>query len=101
MSHFLSNLDQVSTNIFFFLDQFFLITIIITGILETIFDGIQRPLKEIAVRANQSVFIPRGVELPCLDQDKEWYFEPVTSLKKGSLITGGDVIGVVNENTLF
>jgi vacuolar-type H+-ATPase catalytic subunit A/Vma1 len=71
------------------------------GILETIFDGIQRPLKEIAVRANQSVFIPRGIELPCLDQDKEWYFEPVTSLKKGSLIVGGDIIGVVNENTLF
>ena len=100
MSLFLSNLDQVSTQKNYFFDQFFLIIIII-GILETIFDGIQRPLKDIAVRANQSVFIPRGIELPCLDQDKEWYFEPVTSFKKGSLVTGGDVIGVVNENTLF
>ena len=36
------------------------------GILSTIFDGIQRPLKEIAEQSN-SVFIPRGVELPSLD----------------------------------
>jgi len=36
------------------------------GILETIFDGIQRPLKDIADRAG-TVFIPRGIDLPCLD----------------------------------
>ena len=36
------------------------------GILKTIFDGIQRPLKDIAERSG-SVFIPRGVELPSLD----------------------------------
>lgn len=39
------------------------------GILETIFDGIQRPLKTIA-ELSQSVFVPRGVDLPCLDQDR-------------------------------
>merc|ERR1719443_2116981 len=37
------------------------------GILETIFDGIQRPLKTIATRS-KSVFVPRGVDVPCLDQ---------------------------------
>jgi len=36
------------------------------GILETIFDGIQRPLETIA-RISGSVFVPRGVELPNLD----------------------------------
>jgi len=36
------------------------------GILETIFDGIQRPLKTIADLSN-SVFVPRGVDVPSLD----------------------------------
>jgi V-type H+-transporting ATPase subunit A len=47
------------------------------------------------------VFIPRGIELPCLDQNKMWEFQPVKGLKAGDNITGGDVIGYVNENTLF
>jgi V-type H+-transporting ATPase subunit A len=68
--------------------------------LETIFDGIQRPLKDIA-DISQSVFIPRGIELPCLDQNKEWYFTPEHSLKKGDRIGGGDILGIVKENTLF
>jgi len=70
------------------------------GILETIFDGIQRPLKEIAEKS-ESVFIPRGVELPCLDQDKLWDFKPNRDLQVGDLVTGGDFLGVVHENTLF
>jgi len=70
------------------------------GILETIFDGIQRPLAEIAARA-QNVFVPRGIDLPCLDQTKEWDFKPNADLKIGDLISGGDVLGYVRENTLF
>jgi len=70
------------------------------GILETIFDGIQRPLKEIAEQA-ENVFVPRGIDLPCLDQDKIWDFQPNKELKVGDLITGGDVLGYVWENTLF
>jgi vacuolar-type H+-ATPase catalytic subunit A/Vma1 len=46
------------------------------------------------------VFIPRGIELPCLDQEKKWSFDP-TNFKQGDLITGGDVLGTVRENTLF
>jgi len=57
-------------------------------------------LKEIAERSS-NVFIPRGIELPCLDQNKEWHFKPNHNLKKGDLITGGDVLGYVNENALF
>ena len=40
------------------------------GIIETIFDGIQRPLKTIAEHTNNSVFIPRGVEVPILDETR-------------------------------
>lgn len=68
--------------------------------METIFDGIQRPLKDIADKA-QGVFIPRGIELPCLDQDKLWEFTPNKNIKVGSMISGGDILGYVNENTLF
>lgn len=69
------------------------------GILETIFDGIQRPLKTIAERS-QSVFVPRGVDVPCLDQDKMWDFTP-SQLKIGDLIAGGDILGTVYENDLI
>jgi V-type H+-transporting ATPase subunit A len=69
------------------------------GILSTIFDGIQRPLKEIAEQSN-SVFIPRGVELPSLDQHKEWSFNP-SGIKVGDLIGGGDILGTTFENDLF
>jgi vacuolar-type H+-ATPase catalytic subunit A/Vma1 len=68
--------------------------------METIFDGIQRPLKEIAEAAG-NVFIPRGIDLPSLDQNKTWDFSPNKDLKKGDLISGGDVLGYVHENTLF
>ena len=44
------------------------------GIFNNIFDGIQRPLEAIAAKAN-SVYIPRGIEVPNLDQQKEWSFD--------------------------
>ena len=68
--------------------------------METIFDGIQRPLKDIAERA-ANVFVPRGIDLPSLDQNKMWDFKPRHGLKAGDLISGGDVLGYVHENTLF
>lgn len=57
-------------------------------------------MKEIGEIA-QGVFIPRGIELPCLDQHKLWEFSPNKTLKVGSVISGGDIIGTVNENSLF
>lgn len=69
------------------------------GILKTIFDGIQRPLKDIAERSG-SVFIPRGIELPSLDQDKLWDYTP-KGLKPGDLVAGGDMLGSCFENDLF
>ena len=69
------------------------------GLLSQIFDGIQRPLKVIS-ELSGSVYVPRGVDVPSLDMKKEWSFNP-SKLKPGSLITGGDVIGIVHENDLF
>ena len=45
------------------------------GLLTTIFDGIQRPLKAIAVSCGD-VFIPRGVDVPALDRKKAYEFAP-------------------------
>merc|ERR1719183_606249 len=70
------------------------------GILKTIFDGIQRPLRTIAIE-QKSVFVPRGVDVMSLDQDKLWTFTPTKSLKIGDAISGGDIIGSVEENDLF
>jgi len=70
------------------------------GILKTIFDGIQRPLEKIATESN-SVFVPRGVDVPSLDQDKEWEFTPAAGKKPGDLVSAGDVIGTTYENDLF
>ncbi len=45
------------------------------GLLSTIFDGIQRPLKQIAINSGD-VFIPRGVDVPALDRKKAYEFKP-------------------------
>lgn len=47
------------------------------------------------------MFVPRGVDVPSLDQNKMWDFTPGGKLKAGDLITGGDVIGTTFENDLF
>ena len=72
----------------------------IVGILKTIFDGIQRPLETIAINSG-SVFVPRGVDVPSLDQHKNWDFTPTKGFKIGDIVTGGDVIGSTWENDLF
>merc|ERR1712048_353154 len=69
------------------------------GILDGIYDGIQRPLERIQTLA-QSVFVPRGVDVPNLDRDIKWDFTP-KNVKVGDLVTGGDIIGTVRENGLF
>ena len=69
------------------------------GLLSQIFDGIQRPLKTIG-DLSKNVYVPRGVDIPCLDLKKEWQFIP-GKFKPGSMLNGGDVIGFVHENDLF
>jgi V-type H+-transporting ATPase subunit A len=69
------------------------------GILDGIYDGIQRPLERIQLMSN-SVFIPRGVDVTNLDREKKWPFKPL-NVKVGDLVTGGDIVGVIRENGLF
>ncbi len=63
------------------------------GLLTSIYDGIQRPLDAIADKEGD--FIPRGVEVPALDESKKWDFEP--KVKKGEKVTAGRVLGIVEE----
>nr|Q26975.1 RecName: Full=V-type proton ATPase catalytic subunit A; Short=V-ATPase subunit A; AltName: Full=V-ATPase 69 kDa subunit; AltName: Full=Vacuolar proton pump subunit alpha [Trypanosoma congolense]CAA81062.1 vacuolar ATPase (catalytic (A) subunit) [Trypanosoma congolense]CCC89986.1 putative V-type ATPase, A subunit [Trypanosoma congolense IL3000] len=68
------------------------------GIMSEIFDGIQRPLDTI-YRMVENVFIPRGVQVKSLNDQKQWDFKPC--LKVGDLVSGGDIIGSVVENSLM
>lgn len=74
-AHSLLNLVLVSS-----FCQFLKINYNLIGILETIFDGIQRPLKTIA-EISKSVFVPRGVDVPSLDQDRLYSFDPTKLFK--------------------
>ncbi|OQV24379.1 V-type proton ATPase catalytic subunit A [Hypsibius exemplaris] len=67
------------------------------GILGNIFDGIQRPLQAICDFSN-SIYIPKGVNVPCLSRTAQWNFDPIPGVKIGSHLTGGDVYGIVHEN---
>lgn len=68
------------------------------GIMGSIFDGIQRPLKDINEQTS-SIYIPKGINVPCLSRTQSWEFKPL-NVKVGSHITGGDLYGLVHENTL-
>ena len=50
------------------------------GIMENIFDGIQRPLEVISDQSG-SLYIPRGINILSLDHEKKWEFEPNPELK--------------------
>ena len=69
------------------------------GLMETIYDGIQRPLKQIS-SVSDSIYIPRGIAVPSLSRETKWDFKP-GELKVGDHITGGDIFGSVYENSLL
>jgi V-type H+-transporting ATPase subunit A len=56
---------------------------------------------ETIARNSGSVFVPRGVDVPSLDQHKEWTFTPTKAFKVGDNVVGGDVLGTTWENDLF
>ena len=64
------------------------------GMIENIYDGIQRPLEEIMRKVGGNN-LPRGVEVPPINPEKLWDFTPVA--KAGDKVVGGDVIGTVPE----
>ena len=66
------------------------------GLVENIYDGIQRPLEEIMKKV-QGNNLPRGVEVPALDREKKWDFVP--TVQPGAQVVGGDVIGTVQETS--
>lgn len=66
------------------------------GLIEGIFDGIQRPLNKLKEVAGDR--IQRGVNVPALDHEKLWAFVP--KVKAGDMVVGGDVLGVVQENVV-
>ncbi|XP_077985004.1 V-type proton ATPase catalytic subunit A isoform X2 [Glandiceps talaboti] len=70
------------------------------GIMGNIFDGIQRPLKEIN-EMTESIYIPRGVNITALNRDTKWDFKPVGNVRIGSHMTGGDIYAEVPENRLI
>ncbi|KAL4782813.1 vacuolar ATP synthase catalytic subunit A [Aspergillus varians] len=69
------------------------------GLMETIYDGIQRPLRAIADESD-SIYIPRGIKVNALDRKRKWDFKP-GQYKVGDHITGGDIWGTVFENSLL
>ncbi len=64
------------------------------GMIENIYDGIQRPLEKIMEKVHGNN-LPRGVEVPPIDPEKLWDFTPVA--KVGDKVVGGDIIGTVPE----
>lgn len=69
------------------------------GLMENIYDGIQRPLRDIREKAD-SIYIPRGIDAPALSRTAKYDFKPA-GLKVGDHITGGDIFGSVFENSLL
>jgi len=67
------------------------------GLIENIFDGIQRPLE--TMRNVSGNNITRGIKIPALSREKEWDFVPVK--KAGDAVQAGDIIGTVQENEVF
>jgi len=49
----------------------------------------------------KSVFVPRGVDVPSLDQDQLWTWNPTEGLEQGIFVEGGFVLGTTFENDLF
>lgn len=69
------------------------------GIMNNIFDGIQRPLENIA-EISRSIFIPRGINTPALKKESVWEWNPA-NFKVGDRVTGGDIVGLVPESSLI
>lgn len=64
------------------------------GIIEGIYDGIQRPLNKLVEATGDR--IARGVSMSALDREKKWKFVP--KVAKGDKVCSGDIIGTVQEN---
>lgn len=66
------------------------------GLITNIYDGIQRPLEVMFKKAGPN--ITKGIDEPSLSRDTLWHFIPRLSV--GEEVSGGDIIGIVNENEI-
>jgi len=66
------------------------------GLIESIYDGIQRPLDSLVKVEGE--FMSRGSTLPGLNREKRWHFKP--TVENGTKVSPGDIIGEVQESTL-
>ena len=66
------------------------------GLMSNIFDGLQRPLREI--KKLVGAFLKRGIRVNALSRDRKWYFRP--TIKKGTFVEGGSIIGKIKETDL-
>ena len=66
------------------------------GLIETIYDGIQRPLEGMVKMSGTN--ISRGISIPALDRTKKWEFVPTA--KVGDEVEAGDIIGTVQETVV-
>ena len=66
------------------------------GLIETFYDGIQRPLKKLEEEAGS--FITRGISVSPLDEERKWTFKAF--VKKGDFVGEGDFLGEVDETIL-
>lgn len=67
------------------------------GLIQSIYDGIQRPLDIIYSKAGD--FITRGIMVPALSREKKWVFNPL--VKVNEHVEYGDFLGYVDETTLI
>lgn len=67
------------------------------GILDNIFDGIQRPLKDIEKASG--AFIKRGASVNALDENKLW--DVTIDVKKGDILSPGQVYAQCNETSII
>ena len=67
------------------------------GLIGQIYDGIGRPLG--ALLEKEGAMLSRGIQVPMIDPARAWDFRPAA--KKGELVTGGMVLGTVQETPLF
>jgi V/A-type H+-transporting ATPase subunit A len=66
------------------------------GLIESIYDGIQRPLD--VIRDRIGPYIKRGIEQPGIDRKKTWEFQ--STVKKGQKVVTGDILGTVQEGPI-
>lgn len=66
------------------------------GLIESIFDGIQRPLNKVYEKYGDR--IGRGIEVNNIDREKLWDFN--AEVKVGDKVTAGDILGSVQETSI-